>query len=125
MEQHESFEYAYSAQEQEEVKRIREKYLPPEERVSKMDQLRRLDASVTQKGTIASLILGICSTLVMGVGMCCCMVWGAQLFVLGIVVGVIGMVGIAMAYPVYVRVVQRERQRLAPQILKLTDELIQ
>ena len=35
-----SFEYTYSAQQQQEVERIRKKYLPKEE--SKMDQLRKL-----------------------------------------------------------------------------------
>ena len=68
METNPSFEYSYSAQEQEEIKKIREKYLPPEERETKMELLRRLDAGVNQKATAWSLVMGILSTLVMGVG---------------------------------------------------------
>lgn len=115
-----SFEYTYSAPRQEEIKRIREKYLPKEE--DKMEQLRRLDGGVTQKATLVSLVVGIISTLILGVGMCCCLVW--ELFVLGVVVGIVGMVGVAAAYPVYIRVVTREREKVAPEILRLTDELM-
>lgn len=123
MENNQSFEFNYCAQEQEEIKKIREKYLPPEERETKMDQLRRLDASVAQKGTVWSLILGIISALVMGVGMCCCMVW--NLFAVGIAIGILGIAGVSMAYPLYTWLVQKERERMAPQILKLTEELMQ
>jgi len=123
MENHPSFEYTYSAQEQEEINRIREKYLPPEERETKMEQLRRLDAGVYQKATAWSLMLGILSTLVMGVGMCCCLVW--SLFALGIAIGVVGIVGMSLAYPVYNLLIRREREKIAPQILKLSEELLQ
>lgn len=124
MENNASFEYTYSAKEQEEVRKIREKYLPREERETKMEQLRRLDSGVTKKGTMVSILLGTISTLVMGVGMCCCMVW-TDLFVPGVVIGVIGMIGIGLAYPVYTHITRKERERVAPQILKLTEELMQ
>ena len=44
--------------------------------------------------------------------------------VLGIVVGLAGLVLVALAYPVYNRTQKKERDRIAPQILKLTDELL-
>ena len=119
-----SFEYTYSAPEQEEIRRIREKYMPPDEREGKMEQLRRLDAGVTQKGTYAAILIGTISTLVLGIGMCCCLVW-TDWFVPGIFIGILGMGGMGMALPLYRRIVQKERQRIAPQILKLTDELMQ
>ena len=72
MENKENFSYTYSAKQQEEIKKIREKYLPKE--ADKMARLRRLDQSVTQKGTVISLIAGIIGTLIMGFGMSCCMV---------------------------------------------------
>ncbi len=114
------FEYTYSAPRQEEIKRIREKYLPKEE--DKMAQLRRLDNGVTQKATVVSLATGIISALVLGVGMCCCLVWNR--FIIGILIGVIGIAGVAAAYPIYTRVTARERSKIAPVILRLTDELI-
>lgn len=116
------FQYTYSAKEQEEVKRIRSKYLPKEEH--KMDQLRRLDAQVTQKATVYSLITGVVGALVMGFGMSCCIVWTDQLLVPGIIVGVIGMEAAAFAYPLYDRTVKKERERIAPEILRLTEDLM-
>ena len=118
----ESFTYTYSAKQQEEIKRIRQKYLPPEE--DKMEQLRRLDKSAAQKGTIAALVLGIIGVLLLGIGMSCAMVWSAALFVPGIIIGVIGIVLIALANPVYNSITQKERERIAPEIMRLTDELM-
>ncbi len=117
------FEESYSQKMQEEVKQIRERYIPKEE--NKMDQLRKLDRSVTKPGMIAALILGIVGSLIMGVGMCCVMVWGNTLFAVGIVVGIIGMVILGAAYPMYVKLTEKEREKLAPQILALADELAQ
>ena len=119
---HNAFEYTYSAPEQEEVRRIREKYLPKEE--DKMEQLRRLDRSAAAKGTRASIILGTVSCLLLGVGMCCCMVWQGALFVPGILIGTAGIAGCALAYPVYARITEKERRRIAPKILRLTEELL-
>ena len=44
--------------------------------------------------------------------------------VLGIVAGLIGMILVALAYPLYNRVLKKERTRIAPEILRLTDELL-
>lgn len=120
--ENDTFEYTYSAKEQEELKRIRAKYLPQEE--DKMTQLRRLDASVTPKASTAALIVGILGALTMGIGMCCAMVWMGVWFVPGIVIGLAGIALIAAAYPVYQHVLRRERKRIAPQIIRLTDELM-
>lgn len=122
MEQNSSFEYTYSAPQQEEIKRIRQKYLPPEE--DKMAQLYRLDASATRKGTVVSLIVGIIGILIMGGGMSCCMVGPRTLMIPGIFLGLAGMVLVALAYPLYARITAQERQRIAPEILRLTDELM-
>ena len=118
----EVFEFTYSAKQQEEVQKIREKYVPKEE--SKLEQLRRLDAGVTRKGCTVSLTVGVISTLILGIGMCCCMVWGGSWFIPGIVIGLIGIVGVALAYPLYERITKTERERIAPEILRLTDELM-
>ena len=122
-EKREKFEFTYSAKQQEEVRKIREKYVVSEEE-NKLEQLRCLDAGVTRKGTTVSLIVGILGVLILGIGMCCCMVWGGNWFIPGIVVGVVGIVGVALAYPLYNRITQKERARIAPEILRLTDELL-
>ena len=116
------FNYTYSAKEQEEVKKIRKKYMPQEE--DKMLKLKRLDASVYSKATMCSLILGIIGALVMGIGMCCSMVWAGVLFIPGIVIGVIGIALVCLAYPVYNKTLKKEREKIAPEIIRLTDELM-
>ncbi|MBQ2799978.1 MAG: hypothetical protein IJF03_01155 [Lachnospiraceae bacterium] len=117
----ETFEYTYSAKRQEEIEKIRKKYMPKEE--DKMELLRKLDRDVTKPGSIWSLAIGIIGCLLLGVGMCCTMVWAESFFVLGIIVGILGMVIMGTAYPVYVKVTKRQREKLAPQILALTEEL--
>lgn len=117
----ETFEYTYSAKQQEEIEKIRRKYMPKEE--DKMELLRKLDRDVTKPGTIWSLVLGTIGSLMLGIGMCCTMVWAESFFVVGIVVGIIGMAIMGIAYPVYVKITTKERERVAPQILALTEEL--
>jgi uncharacterized membrane protein YeaQ/YmgE (transglycosylase-associated protein family) len=121
MENKETFSYTYSAKEQEEIKKIREKYIPKE--TDKMEQLRRLDESVTKKGTVISLVIGIIGALILGTGMSMCMVW-TELFVLGIIVGIVGIVMVSAAYPLYSYVTKKEREKIAPEIIRLTDELM-
>jgi uncharacterized membrane protein YccF (DUF307 family) len=122
-----SFEYTYSAQRQKEVEEIRKKYLPKEE--DKMEKLRKLHAIPTQKAQVASLAVGIIGALILGTGMSLCMTKiGAALgnlaMVLGIMVGIVGMVLAALAYPIFNRVLKKEREKIAPEILRMTDELL-
>lgn len=118
-----NFEYTYSASEQAEVKRIKEKYLPREERQTKLEQLKALDASVERRASVLSLSTGILGTLLMGLGMSCTMVWADRLFVPGIVIGLLGIAVAAAAYPIYKRAIERQREKLAPLIMKLAEEL--
>ena len=121
----ETFRYSYSAREQEEIRRIRDKYTPPAERETKMERLRRLDQGVSQKATIWSLVTGILSALVLGTGMSLCMVFSGVWFVPGIIIGCAGLAGICLTYPLYRHIIRKERDRLAPEILALTEELMQ
>lgn len=117
----ETFEYTYSAKQQQEIESIRKKYLPKEE--DKMERIRKLDREAERPGMIASLATGVIGALMLGIGMCCTMVWGESLFVLGIFVGVIGSALIAAAYPLYKKVTRVQREKVAEQILALTNEL--
>ncbi len=116
----EKFSYTYSAKEQEEINRIRKKYVATED---KMEQLRRLDAGVTKKAATISITVGIIGALIMGTGMCCTMVWQGLWFIPGIIIGLIGMAVLALAYPIYQKIIKKERERIAPEIIRLTDEL--
>lgn len=118
-----NFEYTYSASQQAEVKKIKEKYLPKEDRLTKLEQLRALDESVERKASILSLITGILGALILGFGMSCTLVWADKLFVPGIVIGLLGIAVAASAYPVYKRAVAKQREKIAPLVLKLAEEL--
>ena len=126
------FSYSYSAREQEEIKRIRKKYAEDSARTdeSSIERLRRLDASVTKKGTTVSLIVGTLGSILMGSGMSLVMTdLGALLpgmlsLCIGIAVGVVGIVGVALAYPIYKAITKKERERIAPEVLRITEELL-
>ena len=117
-----NFKFTYSAPEQAEIKRIREKYLPENETENKLERLRKLDKSAETPAVIISLVLGIMGTLLLGIGMCCTMVW-KSLFILGIIVGIIGIAVLSCAYPVYKKFLRKGREKVAPEILRLTEEL--
>ena len=122
MAEKEVFEYTYSAPANSEVARIREKYLPKE--VTKLDQLRALDAAVTKRGNAISIVHGILYSLILGLGMSCCLVWAGVWFVPGILIGCIGLAGVTATYPIYNRIVKQDREKAAPEILRLSEELI-
>ena len=127
MENKEGFSFTYSAQQQKEIEAIRNKYLPKE--ADKMQQLRKLHAIPTQKAQAASLAVGIIGALIMGTGMSLAMTdigaaLGSLAMVIGILVGLVGMVLVALAYPLYNRVLKKQRAKIAPEILRLSDELL-
>ena len=122
-----SFEYTYSAERQQEIEAIRKKYLPKEE--DKMEQLRRLHSIPTEKAQAASIAIGVLGALILGTGMSLCMTdLGAALehlaMVTGIAVGILGLIMVALAYPLYNWVLRKDRRRIAPEILRLSDELL-
>ncbi len=127
MENKEGFSYTYSASQQQEVENIRKKYLPKEE--DKMEQLRKLHRSAGQKAQAWAIAVGVIGALIMGTGMSLCMTkLGAALgnlaLLIGILAGIVGILLVALAYPVYNRVLKKQRERIAPEILRLTDELL-
>ena len=132
MENKESFNYTYSAKEQEEIKAIRKKYAVQEKTEDKMEQLRRLDAAVTQKATSVSLVFGVIGALILGMGMSLAMtdigkiigLLGGMAMLIGILIGIIGIVLVSVAYPIYNSIIKKEREKIAPEIIRLTDELM-
>lgn len=117
-----TFNYTYSAKEQAELEKIRKKYMPAEP--DKLAYIKKLDKSVSNKATTWSLVIGIIGALIMGTGMSLCMVASKSFMVLGIVIGLIGMGIVAVAYPVYTKILKREREKVAPEILRLTEQII-
>ncbi len=125
--EHQSFEYTYSAQRQQEVEEIRKKYLPKEE--GKMEQLRSLHRIPTKKAQTTSIAVGGIGALILGASMSLGLTeLGAALgnlaMALGVITGLAGMILVALAYPIYNRTLKKERERIAPEILRISDELL-
>ena len=126
------FSYTYSAKEQAELRRIREKYAPDRKEEDKLTRLRRLDRSVTAKAQTVALVLGMIGALILGFGMSLVMsdlgeglgLSSELILAVGIIIGLVGCIPVCLAYPVYNLVIRRERKRIAPEMLRLTDELM-
>lgn len=126
------FSYTYSAKEQSEIRKIREKYTPATEDEDKLARLRRLDASVTNTAQAVAIAFGVIGTLILGFGMSLSMTslgkilgsYENMAMLIGIVVGIVGGVVASLAYPIYNAIVKAKRKKLAPEIIRLTDELM-
>ena len=123
--ENDTFRYSYSSSLQKELQDIKKKYTgqPESQEEDQLELLRKLDKSSTRKSTIVSIVMGAAGCLIMGIGMCCTMVWAAAMFLPGIIIGVAGIAMMAAAYPVYVRITKRERARIAPQVLDIIEKL--
>lgn len=127
------FTYTYSAKEQAEIRKIRDKYtVSTKNSEDKMSRIRKLDASVTNTAQAFALVFGIIGTLILGCGMSFCMTdigealglsQNVNMFI-GISMGVIGGVLVSLAYPIYNVIVKARRKKIAPEIIRLTDELM-
>ena len=110
----------YSAEEQKEIDSIRAKYQPGEKKQpTNLDKLKKLDARVESKAMVSALSWGIISTLVLGVGMTCVLVWNQP--VIGVIVGVLGLAGALYAWPLYQKVLKKEREKARPEIIRLSE----
>lgn len=120
------YTYTYSASENEEVKKIREKYSIQNKpkSSSKIDQLRKLDQRVHLFATMVSLIVGLSGTMMLGAGLSLVLVEKYNNFTLGVIIGVVGIIIIALANPVYMVVLEKRRKQVAPKIIKLADEIL-
>ena len=119
-----TFSYKYSAKENAEVQAIRKKYLPKSE--SKLEELKRLDETVQASGMVESLCAGIGGALIFGLGLCLAMQVigsGLVMMIIGVLIGIVGMAGMLVAYPVYRKIFSATKEKYAPRILELTAEL--
>jgi len=126
MEEKNVLEYNYSAKQQEEVDAIKKKYLPQEEKakeLSKLEELKKLDKKVEMTATLWSIAVGVIGTLIFGTGMSLIMAFETAMYVAGILSGIFGIAGMALALPVYRLVLKKQREKAAPRILELTEEL--
>lgn len=120
MSEKEKFVYNYSAKQQEEIEAIRSKYVEQQE--TKFQKLKKLDNQVSRQANIISISLGIIWTLIFGLGLCCVLKW--DLYIIGSVIGIIGLIGMGVNVPLHHYFLKKFRQKIAPQIIALSDELL-
>ena len=93
---------------------------------SKIVALKKLDNRAKLPATIFTYSFGIVSALVFGTGMCLAMrVIGSGItgMVLGIIVGMIGMIGCAVNYPIYKKLLEKGKAKYAYEIVRLAREI--
>ncbi len=107
------------------AEQLANEYAPKD--TSKVVALRKLDAKAKRPASIFTYTLGVISALVLGIGMCLAM---GQIgsgttgsFVLGIVIGIIGMVGMGVNYPIYKRILESGKKKYAFEIMELAKEI--
>ncbi len=103
---------------------IAKEYAPKDS--SKIVALRKLDRKAKLPATIFTFTFGIISSLVLGTGMCLAMQVigsGTIMMVLGIIIGIIGIIGCAVNYPIYKRILENGKKKYAFEIVELAKEI--
>lgn len=124
-----TFSYTYSAKENEEVQTIRDRYTEPKR--TSMDELKELDASVHRPAKVFAYIYGSVSAIIMGAGMSLVMTDIGEVLGLtstmipGIIIGVVGLGMVLTTWPIYKALRDARKKRFAPQILALSEKILQ
>ena len=103
---------------------IAKEYAPKDS--SKIVALRKLDRKAKMPATIFTYTFGIISSLVLGTGMCFAMQVlgnGAISMAIGIIVGIIGMIGCGVNYPIYKKMLENGKKKYAYEIVELAREI--
>ena len=107
------------------AEQLANEYTPKD--TSKVVALRKLDAKAKLPATVFTYTLGVIASLILGVGMCLSMkVIGSgttAMFVLGIILGVIGIAGVSVNYPIYKMLLAKGKQKYALEIMELAKEI--
>ncbi len=107
------------------AEQLASEYAPKD--TSKVVALRKLDARAKLPATIFTYTFGIIAALVTGVGMCFSMnVIGSgttTMFVLGVIVGIVGLAGMGINYPIYKKMLAKGKQKYAYEIIELAKEI--
>ena len=111
--------------EREWVEEIRRSYEEKSAEENKFERLQKLDRAARRPAEIFAYTFGVIGALVLGVGMCLAMGVIGDLFALGIVIGVIGIVMVSVNYFIYRAMAKAGRKKYAKQILALSGELLQ
>ena len=100
---------------------IAKDYAPKES--SKIVALKKLDNRAKLPATIFTYSCGIVSALIFGAGMCMAMGEIGGSMVMGILIGIIGMIGCGVNYPIYKKVLEKGKAKYAYEIVQLAREI--
>ena len=107
------------------AEKIASEYAPKETR--KVVALKKLDAKAKRPANVFGYTFGIVMTLVLGVGMCLALKVigdGSTLwFVLGIVIGLVGILGTSINYPIYKKLLENGKKKYGNDIMNLAKEI--
>lgn len=107
------------------AKQLANEYAPKD--TSKVVALRKLDRKAKLPATIFTYTFGIIAALVTGVGMCLSMnvisSSTTAMFVLGVIIGIIGLIGMGVNYPIYRKLLAQGKQKYAFEIMELAKEI--
>lgn len=96
-------------------------------KTSKVVALKKLDRKAKMPANIFGYTFGIFFALVLGVGMCLAMGQignnDALSIILGIIIGVVGIIGVAINYPIYKKIHEAGKRKYASDIIKLASEI--
>ena len=100
---------------------IAKDYVPKED--SKIKALKKLDRRAKLPATIFAYTFGIISVLVFGTGMCLAMKVIGNSMALGVVLGIAGMIGCAVNYPIYKKMLANGKSKYAYEIVELALQI--
>ena len=103
------------------VESIAKDYAPKES--SKIVALKKLDNRAKLPATIFTYSCGIVSALIFGTGMCMAMGEIGGSMVMGILIGIIGMIGCGVNYPIYKKMLEKGKAKYAYEIVQLAREI--
>ena len=90
---------------------------------SKIVALKKLDNKAKLPATIFTYSCGIISALVFGTGMCLAMQVIGSSMVLGIIIGIIGLFGCGINYPIYKKMLEKGKAKYAYEIVELARQI--
>ena len=118
-----TFNYNYSSSRNKEVESIRRKYMPREQ--SKLDILKKLDFEVQTAGIVEAITLGTVGALIFGIGMCFFLRVFTGAWWVAATLMMLGAVLMIPAYPMHKGIARKKREELAPEILRISEEIIE
>ncbi|MCQ2983201.1 MAG: hypothetical protein MJ178_10650 [Treponemataceae bacterium] len=117
------FSYNYSADRNEELRKIREKYaVKTDDEQSAVQRIRAMDRKIELPGKIIGIVFGLTSTLIFGSGLALCIQTNGLPFVMGIFLGILGLVGMGSAPAVAKKIFEQQKAKHGAEIIRLIDE---